>query len=62
VNSFKIVKEGDAVTFHLNGHVLGSERGTSLIADVNLIGYTTWRTAGENLRIAGKDFIVRLAD
>ncbi len=62
VNAFKIVKEGDTVAFHLNGHVLGSERGNLLIADVNLIGYTTWRTSGENLRIAGKDFIVRLAD
>ena len=58
-NTFKIVKEGDALTFYLNGHELNRERGKLLIANVNLIGYTTWRTAGEDLRIAGRNFIVR---
>ena len=56
------LEEGDALTFYLHGHELNRERGKLLIANVNLIGYTTWRTAGEDLRIAGRNFIVRHVD
>jgi TolB-like protein len=61
-NTFKIVKKGDMIVFYLNGHMLNEERGNLLISNVNLIGYTTWRTPGENLRIAGKNIMIRLIE
>jgi len=61
-NTFKIVKEGDTIQFFLNGHAMNKDRAGSLITNVNLVGYEVWRTAGENMKIAGKDIIVRQAE
>lgn len=61
-NNFKIVKEGDTIEFYLNGHAMNKDLGSSLITNINLVGYTAWRTFVENMKIAGKDIVIRQVD
>jgi len=58
-NTFKIVKQGGTIEFYLNGHAMNRDRQGSLITNVNLVGFEIWRSAGENLKIAGTDIVVR---
>ena len=60
-NTFTITKKGSTLSFYLNGHLAGTEQGGLLLSDVNLVGFTTWKNQGADLKIAVKDFTVRLA-
>ena len=55
-------KEGDTIEFYLNGHAMNKDLGSSLITNINLVGYTAWKTFVENMKIAGKDIVIRQAD
>ena len=55
-------KEGDTIEFYLNGHAMNKDLGSSLITNINLVGYTAWRTFVENMKIAGKDIVIRQVD
>lgn len=61
-NTFGIVKKGNILTFFMNGHEINKEQGNLLLSNVNLIGYTTWRTPAKDLRIAGTHVLVRQDD
>lgn len=56
------MKEGDTIEFYLNGHAMNKDLGSSLITNINLVGYTAWRTFVENMKIAGKDIVIRQVD
>jgi len=57
----------DRYRWHRGAHLGGTAApgivlGSSLITNINLVGYTAWRTFVENMKIAGKDIVIRQVD